>query len=85
MKIGDIVRLKYPFKPEPDCLKEYIYGIVIGLIQYESNDGETEERSQPSEVIVQLYEPATLTTYTDELGTQPMFHFRIDELSDWTE
>jgi len=85
MKIGDIVRLKYSFKPESDGLREYTYGIVIGLVQHESDNSETEERSQPDEVIVQLYDPETLTTYTDELGTQPMFYFRIDELYDEPE
>lgn len=90
MEIGDIVRLKQPFRPEPDCLEEYHYGIVIGLVEMEreSSDrnvkdiktSEPRQRSQFSEVVLQLYQPETSSVYTDELGSQSMFYFRVDEL-----
>lgn len=85
MEIGDIVRLKQPFRPEPACLEEYRYGVVIGLVEIDRDksnrdDSEPGQRSQFSEVILQLYQPETSSVYTDELGIQPMFYFRIDEL-----
>lgn len=80
MKIGDIVRLKQPFKPEPDCLEEYRYGVVIGLVETDRDSTGAQPRSRLSEVILQLYNPETAIVYTDGFGTRPMFYFRIDEL-----
>lgn len=80
MEIGDIVRLKQPFRPEPDCLEEYRYGIVVGLIEIDRDDSEPGQRSQLSEAVLQLYQPETSKVYIDEFGIQPMFYFRIDEL-----
>lgn len=80
MEIGDIVRLKQPFRPEPDCVEEYRYGIVVGLIEIDRDDNEPGQRSQLSEAVLQLYQPETSKVYTDEFGIQPMFYFRIDEI-----
>lgn len=38
MEIGDIVRLKQPFRPEPDCVEEYSYGVVVGLVEIDRDN-----------------------------------------------
>lgn len=90
MEIGDIVRLKREFSPEPDYLKVYNYGVVVGLVPNEpasdeSEGSEAKPRSRFSEVIVQLYDPETATIYMDEFGTKPMFYFRVSELAEALE
>jgi hypothetical protein len=80
MERGDIVRLKRPFRPAPNCPEEYSYGVVVGLVEVDGGNTQLQQPSQLSEVVLQLYKPETATVYTDELGTQPMFYFRMSEL-----
>ncbi len=73
MNIGEIVRLKRPFKPTPDS-PDYQFGLVVGIAQRES------DVSNPTEVVIHLYEPTSSTTYADEVGMQVMYSFSMDEI-----
>lgn len=92
MKTGDIVRLKQPFKPQPQHPKEYCFGIITDLVTDPVQEGlpqdshEEPELSNPlelSEILVYLYDPDTSTIFTDELGVQAVFAFKLDEVEIW--
>jgi hypothetical protein len=77
MQVGDLVRLKQPFRPSPDSLQEYSFGIVVGLGVDRSQGNNTPE---VIEVILYLYDPDTSTPYIDEFGVQAMYSFYPEEL-----
>ena len=78
MKIGDIVRLKHPFKPIPDGFQEYRFGIVAGLI---CNDSKNNDNSELVEIILNLYDADRHTTYVDEAGAPAIYSFFPNEIS----
>lgn len=80
MKVGDVVSLKNPFRPEPGKLKEYRYGIVTGLVEAATEPDNVGQLSKPGEVILYLFDPETSTIYEDEFGLRGMFYFRYEEL-----
>jgi hypothetical protein len=80
MEIGDIVRLKRSFRPRPEEFKEYRFAIVVGLVQNGIEGTEQPTSTETREILVYLYDPETSTTYTDELGMQAVFLFRLDEV-----
>ncbi|WP_421656421.1 hypothetical protein [Leptothermofonsia sp. ETS-13] len=80
MEIGDIVRLRKPFRARSKDSKEYTFGIVAALIWGEGEEPKQTTSSTPIEILVYLYDPETATTYTDEAGMQAVFIFRSDEI-----
>ncbi|HHP7243459.1 MAG TPA: hypothetical protein ACFE0H_02105 [Elainellaceae cyanobacterium] len=85
MQIGELVRLKYSFQPEPDET-EYQFGVVVGIVKSNPealqapNIESDRVESDIKEIVVHLYDPDTSTTYTDEVGTEVMYSFYPDEI-----
>ena len=79
MKIGDVVRLKHPFKPASDLLQAYSFGIVAGLICDDLKDSKNPELV---EIILNLYDPRTSTTYVDQAGAPAIYSFYPNEIID---
>lgn len=77
MKVGDVIRLKKPFAPVPKAPKFYWYAVVVGLVK--GNDAQAVP-PQVMEVVVNLYDPNEAQVYTDELGTQALYCFMLDEV-----
>ncbi|WP_448602661.1 hypothetical protein [Thermoleptolyngbya sp.] len=76
MDVGDLVRLKQPFQPEPDSKRQYRYGIIAGIVWSE----DASPPSPPVEIVLYLYDPDTQQAYTDAAGLQAIYAFRPDEL-----
>ena len=78
MKLGEIVRLKYPFKPASGVSQEYSFGVVVGLVLDDSP-----EKKQPelTEIVLHLYDPDTSSIYVDEAGTPAIYSFYPNEIS----
>jgi hypothetical protein len=70
MGIGNLVRLKQPFRPVASSAQSFSFGVIVSLIETDS----------VPEVLVHLYDPATESIFTDELGVQPIYYFRLDEI-----
>jgi hypothetical protein len=77
MKIGDIVRLKKPFKPVIGNTQEYFFAVIAGLVRH--NSSEVEE-SDILEIIVYLYDPKSSQIYIDEFGTEAMYSIHPNEI-----
>ena len=78
MKIGDIVHLRTSFKPSRDCSQAYSFGVVAGLI---FNDSPNRNYSELSEIVLNLYDPKTATSYVDKAGITPIYSFHPNEIS----
>ena len=78
MKIGDMVRLKHPFKPTPDGLQAYRFGIVAGLI---CDDSKNSKNPELVEIILNLYDADRHMTYVDEAGAPAIYSFFPNEIS----
>ncbi|GAB4466078.1 MAG: hypothetical protein OHK0037_21480 [Elainellaceae cyanobacterium] len=76
MDIGDIVRLKQPFQPEPDSDRTYSYGIIAGIVWSE----DASPPSPPVEIVLYLYDPDAQRVYTDATGLEAIYAFRPNEL-----
>ncbi|BAU43725.1 hypothetical protein [Leptolyngbya sp. O-77] len=76
MDIGDLVRLKQPFQPEPDSDRTYSYGIIAGIVWSE----DASLPSPPVEIVLYLYDLDTRQIYVDSAGLQAIYAFRADEL-----
>lgn len=76
MDIGDLVRLKQPFQPEPDSDRTYNYGIIAGIVWSE----DASPPSPPVEIVLCLYNPDTQKIYIDSSGLQALYAFRPNEL-----
>ncbi|MDJ0707705.1 MAG: hypothetical protein QNJ46_30885 [Leptolyngbyaceae cyanobacterium MO_188.B28] len=77
MKIGDIVRLRHSFKPSSDCSQDYSFGVVAGLV---FDNGQDKDNSELTEIVLNLYDPNTSTTYVDEAGVAPIYSFYPNEI-----
>lgn len=77
MEVGDIVRLKTPFKPVTGSEQEYSCAVIAGLVR--SNSSEMEQ-SDILEVIVYLYDPESAQVYSDEFGTDAIYSVQPDEI-----
>jgi hypothetical protein len=77
MEVGDLVRLKQSFKPVPDGLREYRFGVVAGLVFNKTLAG---KHQQLAEVVLHLYEPETSSPYLDEFGVQVLYSFYPNEV-----
>jgi hypothetical protein len=81
VKVGDIIRLKRPFRPTLASQQTYSWGIVAGLVQSGmSDDAPGNLASLYSEIVVYLYDPETHTTYRDEFETQAFYSFLVSEV-----
>lgn len=80
MKIGDIVRLKQPFRPQLNNPKKYYFGIITGLVQDRSEGKEQITGLTPNEILVHLYDPDMSTIFTDEMGVEAIFAFHRSEV-----
>lgn len=76
MDIGDLVRLKQPFQPEPNSDRVYSYGIIAGIVWSE----DASPPSPPVEIVLYLYDPDAQQIYTDSAGLEALYAFRPDEL-----
>lgn len=76
MDIGDIVRLKQPFQPEPDSDRTYNYGIIAGIVWSE----DASLPSPPVEIVLYLYDPDAQQVYTDAANLEALYAFRPNEL-----
>ncbi|MFQ3617318.1 MAG: hypothetical protein SNJ57_11835 [Cyanobacteriota bacterium] len=76
MDIGDLVRLKQPFQPDPNRDRTYSYGIIAGIVWSE----DASSLSPPTEIVLYLYDPDAQQIYTDSAGLQAIYAFRPDEL-----
>ncbi|ASC71298.1 hypothetical protein XM38_022500 [Halomicronema hongdechloris C2206] len=70
MKVGDLVRLKQPFRPTITSPETFYFGKVAGIIATESDP----------EVLVYLCNSDGSEIYVDELGYQAIYSFRLDEV-----
>lgn len=70
MGVGDIVRLKQPFRPDLNDLRTYDYGIIAGVV------------NEPTDaaILIRLYNLETATLYTDRFKSDAIFSFRLDEI-----
>ena len=78
MKIGEIVRLKHPFKPASESSQAYGFGIVIGLVW---DDLQNDNHSELAEIILQLYDPDRSAIYVDETGIAAIYSFYPSEIN----
>lgn len=78
MKIGDVVRLKHPFKPTSDSPQGYRFGIVAGLV---FDDPQGDKPSELAEILLHLYNPDTATIYVDQAGITAIYSFYPFEIS----
>jgi hypothetical protein len=76
MMKGDLVHLKNTFKPEPNGLKEYHFGIIAGLVPPEPKV----EKRLDRDVVLWLYDPQTLLTYKDNFDAEVLFYFKHSEI-----
>ncbi|MDG2615007.1 hypothetical protein P7L53_02000 [Thermoleptolyngbya sichuanensis XZ-Cy5] len=76
MDIGDLVRLRQPFSPEPNSERTYSYGIIAGIVWSE----DASPPSSPAEIVLYLYDLDTQQIYVDSAGLQAIYAFRPDEL-----
>jgi len=70
MKVGDLVRLKQPFRPTITSAKVFHFGKVAAIIDTESDP----------EVLVYLCNADGSEIYIDELGYEAIYSFRVDEV-----
>lgn len=84
MQIGDVVRLRYPFRPEAYLNRGYRYGVVVGIVRAEepspSADSAVPNLAPVLEVVVQLYDLERAEIYRDLAGIQPLYSFYAGEL-----
>ena len=76
MKVGDIIRLKQPFCPDPRIYKAYRYAVVAELIQPATGLAS----AFPAEILVNLYDPVISEVYTDERGVKVLYVFYPEEI-----
>lgn len=93
IKLGDIVRLLQPFRPERYGFQEYVFGIVAGVVrdgstrsknyQSISDSQQTVEGHQPGwdMLVVYLYDLDSSNYYVDRFGIQALFSFDSDEVT----
>jgi len=77
MKVGDFVRLKNPFRPEPDEGQEYSFGVVVKLMH---NDSGSTDSCGSIALIIHLCDAENFAIYQDELGARVMFYFHQNEV-----
>lgn len=80
MKIGDLIRLKRPFAPDPHASIHYPFAIVVELIYASSPAGSDE--TDIAEVLVYLCAGDRTSIYVDEFGVRPLYSFGINEIAE---
>ena len=70
MQVGDIVGLRQPFRPTATSLDCFSFGKVIGIIPSRTD----------TDVLVYLCNVDGAELYTNELGYQAIYSFRLDEI-----
>ena len=92
IKLGDIVRLRKPFKPERSGSQEYTFAVVVGVIADGSrrsknrqsflDSKQTAQAYQPQldELVVYLYQLDSSTIYIDKYGVKALYSFSSDEV-----
>ncbi|MEM0982102.1 MAG: hypothetical protein AAGH78_17760 [Cyanobacteria bacterium P01_H01_bin.58] len=70
MNVGDLVRLKRPFRPSRLSPEAYKFAVVVGVIPEDSE----------SIVLVHLFDPKTVNIYTDESGARAIYSFQFNEV-----
>lgn len=91
IKLGDVVRLLEPFRPEQNSSQEYNFAIVAGIVTDDSLQSENyqyicSEQTAPmhppevDELVVYLYEPDDLRIYVDQFGAKALFSFNSNEV-----
>ncbi|MEO0406060.1 MAG: hypothetical protein AAF289_01790 [Cyanobacteria bacterium P01_A01_bin.135] len=69
MQVDDIVGLRQPFRPTATSLGCFSFGKVVGIIPGITG----------TDVLVHLCNADGSQLYTDELGDQVIYSFRLDE------
>lgn len=83
MEVGEIVQFLQPFKPQIYSAKEYIFGLVVAMLE---STPRTQEGYIPSpEVIVRLYDPQDDSVYVDEHQTPAYFYFHAEEITPYLQ
>jgi hypothetical protein len=90
--VGDIVHLLQPFRLTRYS-EEFSFGLVVGFAHPDNPSNLTHQNptlsvraaqipttAQSVQVLLQLYDPERLMTYTDELGMEAFFCFDCDEV-----
>jgi len=77
MNIGDLVRLKHPFRPLSSSPQVFEFGIIAGFV---SPLLENNQLSIITEMLVYLYDPSTGRSFTDAWGEVATYGFYPDEV-----
>lgn len=81
MKTGDLIRLKFPFAPDPNDATCYQFAVVVEVVS--GNDGSTignTSDNEASELLVYLCDGDRFNPYVDEFGDRPLYSFSPDEV-----